>query len=267
LETISGEPSDVNFSKGFSPYSEWGLPTVEVFFEMAKIFADKPASPRFASIAAASAVEETLNKVSNWFKVRPMNTADEWTKVLNETAKIASGWNNVSKMQIMLATHDKFTKMGTPLGLKATINESIMQAFGFTTFREEDLFQAAQALQDRNAVIKTMSEDIHKTLVSLYTAFPEDADKQAEYLSSFVSVLKGDNWGDQDIQELLEAVIDLDNRNQQTMGTSVLMKILEKTSANNVDALNKARGHILNVHKDDPELKGLFDLMLGKGNP
>lgn len=267
LKAATDEEADVNFSKSFTPYSEWGLPTVEVFFEMAKMFSDKPQAPRFASLAAITSVEETLSKLSGWFTARPMNTQEEWTKALNEVAKLASGWSNLSKMQIMLATHDKFTKQGSPIGLRATIGETIAQAFGMTTFREEDLFAAAQALQDRNAVIKTMSEDIHKTLSSLYVAFPEDADKQAEYLSSFVSVLKGSDWGDQDIQDVLEAVIELDKRSQTDMSTSVLIKILEKTSAQNGEALDKARGHILNVHKNDPELKGLFDLMQGKGNP
>jgi len=267
LQTATGEPADVNFAKSFTPYSDFGLPTIEVFFEMAKIFSDKPTAPRFPALGAITAVEETLGKLNGWFTARPMNTPEEWTKALNEVAKLASGWSNISKMQIMLATHDKYTKLGSPLGLKATVGESIAQAFGMTTFREDDLFAAAKDLQDRNALIKTMSEDIHKSLVSLYKAFPEDADKEAEYLSSFVSVLKDSGWGTQDIDDLLQATIELDKRSQQEMGTSVLMKILEKTSAQNAESLDKARGHILSVHKNDPELKQLFDLMQGKGNP
>jgi len=174
-------------------------------------------------------------------------------------------------MQIMLATQDKFTKMGSPIGLKATAAEAYWQFFGLPTFREEDLWEAAISLSDMNQAIKVISEDIHKTMVSLYQAFPEDADKQVEYLQSFVSMLEGDNWGPQEIDELVEKVIELDKQRYMTVGDSILIKVLDKTAGNNSRELTKARNLITLYQSNDPNaqenIRELSDLLQGKGNP
>lgn len=269
-KAVTGEESNVNFSSSFSPYSDWGLPQIDTFFELAKLWDGKPTDPRFPALGAISAVEETLTKMQGWFTVGKV-TPENWGKVVYEISKLASGMNNYSKMQIMLATQDKFTKMGSPLGLKATAAEAYWQFFGLPTFREEDMWEAATSLADMNQAIKVMSEDIHRTMVSLYENFPEDADKQVEYLQSFVSMLEGENWGPQEIDELVEKVIELDKQRYMTVGDSVLIKILNKTAGNNSAELTKARNLITLYQSSDPNaqesIRELSDLLQGKGNP
>ena len=264
ITAVTNEKADVNISKDFSPYSPMGLATIETFFEMAKIFDDKPKSPRFPSLAAVTSLEETYSKIKGWFTVKPMNTLDDYIKVFNEVAKLSSGWSNISKAAVMFAINDKYTKSGNLLGLNSTRGEAFMQILGVTTFREEDALKAGMGLSERTQEIKSMAKDIHSTLQSIYKAYPEDADKQAEYLSSLVTVL---DWPEQDRLDLYMAVLDLDKNSQVTMKDSVMLKILEKTSNDNSQDLNKLRGHILRVYKDDPNVKGLFEFMQGKGNP
>jgi len=60
-KAVTGERSDVNFSSSFSPYSDWGLPQIDTFFELAKLWDGKPTDPRFPALGAISAVEEYLN--------------------------------------------------------------------------------------------------------------------------------------------------------------------------------------------------------------
>lgn len=270
LKAMTGEEANVNFSSSFSPYSDWGLPQIDVYFEMAKLWDGKPTDPRFPALGAISSIEETFNKLQGWFTVGQITT-DNWGKAVYEVSKLASGMSNFSKMQVMLATQDKFTKMGSPIGLKATAAEAYAQFFGLPTFREEDLWEAATAWADSKVVIKTMAEDIHKTLVSIYQAFPEDADKQAQYLSSFVSMLEGENWGPAEIDDLVTQVIELDKQRYMTVGDSILMKILDKTAGNNSADLTKARNLLLMYSSSDPnkaeDLKQLIDLLQGKGNP
>jgi len=264
LKAVTSEDADVNIAKDFSPYSPMGLAPIETIFEMSKVFGDRPQSPRFPSLSAITAAEETFSKIKGWFTAKEMNTIEDYVKAFNEVAKLSSGWNNISKAAVMYSVNDKFTKAGSPLGLQTTRGEAFMQIFGVTTFREEDLIKAGQALAERTQEIKVMAKDIHNTLSSIYKAYPEDADKQAEYLNSLVNVL---DWSEQDKLDLYTAVLDLDKQGQVDMNTSVLVKILQKTGDRNSEDVNKLRGHILSSHKYDPELKGLFNLMQGKGNP
>jgi len=271
LKNVTGEESAVNFSESFSPYSQWGLPQIETFFEVAKMWDGKPTTnPRFPFLGAISSIEDTLNKFQGYFNVGKL-TPENWNKVVYETAKLASGFSNFSKMQIMLATQDKYTSMGNPLGLKATAGEAYAQFFGFPTFREEDLREAAAALQDRNRVIEEMSKDIHKQLVGIYQQFPDDFESQAQYVSSLMTMLKGRDFGDAEISEIYEKVIELDKNRHNTMADSVLMKVLQKSALSNSEELNKARNMLMLSKENDPvnqkKYQELIDVLQNKGNP
>jgi hypothetical protein len=271
LTNVTGEETKVNFSAGFSPLSQWGLPQVEAFFEMAKLWDGKAnTNPRFPALGAISSIEDTLNKFQGYFNTGNL-TPENWNKIIYETAKLASGFSNFSKAQIMLATRDKYTSLGSPLGLNATAGEAYAQFFGFTTFREEDYREAGAAWSDRTMVLDEMAKDIHKQLVGIYQQFPDDYESQAKYISSLMTVLDGDRFGPQEKQEIFEKVINLDKQRHTTMSDSLLLKSLEKTALSNSDQLNKTRNLLLLNKTNNPETQkqynNLLDLLQNRGNP
>lgn len=269
LQALAGsEESDVSFSKSMSPYGELtsGMPYIDVAFEMAKMFDERPAGPRFPAIGAVTSLGQAVDRFQSWFITKDVTT-ETWTKAVWEAAKVASSMSNWSKAQLMLSTKDKITKNGNHLGLNATAAEAYGQMLGFSTYREEDLWSMATTIQDRKEMIKAMSTDIHQWMVNQKVEAGDDSwENHFNMLTSFMSVLKNnDNWTDQDIKEVVDQVVELDKQQFKDVNTSILMSLLKARTDENDDQLKMVERKLR--LSADPKTKELLDILDGKRKP
>ncbi len=269
LQAIAGsEESDVAFAKSMSPYGELtsGVPYIDVAFEMAKMFDDRPAGPRFPAIGAVTALGQAVDRFQSWFTTKEI-TGKDWNKAVWEAAKVASSFSNWSKAQLMLSTGDKITKNGNELGLRATAAEAYGQLLGFTTYREDDLWAMAGQIQDRKEMIKSMAGDIHQWMVTQKTELGDDSwETNFGMLTSFMSLLKNDdNWTDQDIREVVDQVVELDKQRYKDVNTSILMGLLKARTDDNDEQLKIVERKLR--LSADPKTKELLDILDGKRKP
>ena len=269
MQALSGsEESDVSFSKSMSPYGELtsGLPYIDVAYEMAKMFDDRPAGPRFPAIGAVTSLGQAIDRFQSWFITKEI-TGETWSKAVWEAAKVASSMSNWSKGQLMLSTKDKITKNGNHLGLDATAAEAYAQMLGFSTYREDDLWTAAGQIQDRKEMIKTMAGDIHQWMVNQKTELGDDSwETNFGMLTSFISMLENnDNWTTQDIKEVVDQVVELDKQQYKDVNTSILMSLIKARTDENDEQLKIVEKKLR--LSADPKTKELLDILDGKRKP
>jgi hypothetical protein len=262
LELITGESSELNLSKAMSPYTKYVHPAFGVLAEMSKAWDGKSGDPRFPVFSAWGSLGDTFSTMSKWFESGEVNK-DNWTKVVWESANVAAGMSNLTKSLYMLEHKDKLSKMGQPMNLEATSAEAIGQAFGITTYREEALWNGLNALADRKAMIKSVSEDLYKHLVILRRDFPGTWQTEATRLSSFMSMLEGDNFTETDKQEVMTRIIELDKQNSKgSIGSSFIMELLKLNTDKNSAEVNKGLTYLKQFDKD-PKVQELLELTKG----
>lgn len=269
LQALAGsEESDVSFGKSMSPYGELtsGMPYIDVAFEMAKMFDERPAGPRFPALGAVTSLGQAVDRFQSWFITKDI-TGESWSKAVWEAAKVASSMSNWAKGQLMLSTKDKITKNGNHLGLNATAAEAYGQMLGFSTYREEDLWSAASQIQDRKEMIKSMAGEIHQWMSNQKTELGDDSwETHFGMLTSFMSMLKNnDNWTDQDIKEVADQVVELDRQQFKDVNTSVLMSLLKARTDENDEQLKIVEKKLR--LSADPKTKELLDILDGKRKP
>lgn len=262
LELITGESSELNFSKAMSPYTEYVHPAFSVFAEMSKAWDGKPGDPRFPVFSAWGSIGDTYNTFSTWFATGELK-ADNWEKIVWEAANVAAGMSNTTKAILMLETKDKLTKMGQPLGLEATTAEAYGQAFGITTYREDSLWKGINAMSDRKAMLDTVAKDLHKHIVILRKDFPGTWQTDVNRLSSLMTMLEGKHFTPTDKVAVITKVIELDKQNARgTTGSSFLMDML-KTAADENDIYVRKGLTYLKDYDKDPKVQELLDLTKG----
>jgi hypothetical protein len=269
LKAISGaDESDVSFSKSMSPYGELtsGLPYIDVAYEMAKMFDDKPAGPRFPAFGAVTSLGSAVDKMQSWFITKDV-TGESFTKAVWEATKVASMMSNWAQGQLLLSTKDKISKNGNHLGLDATAAEAFGQTLGFTTWREEDLWQQVGEIQDRKYMIKSMATDIHQWMVNQENQMGEGSiESHFDMLNSFVSILQtNDTWTEQDIREVYDQVVDMDRQKYKDINTSILMTLLKSRTDENDEQLKFVENKLR--LSTNPETIELLEILDGKRKP
>lgn len=269
LRALAGdEQSDVSFSKSMSPYGELtsGLPYIDVAFEMAKMFDDKPAGPRFPAFGAVTSVGSAIDKMQSWFVTKDI-TGESFTKAIWEATKVASSMSNFAQAQLLYSTKDKISKNGNHLGLDATAAEAFGQMLGFSTWREEDLWQQVSAIQDRKVMIKNMAQDIHQWMVNQENQIGDGSiESHFDMLNSFVSVLhNNENWTDQDIREVYDQVIEMDRQKYKDINTSILMTLIKSRTDENDEQFKFVENKLR--LSADPETIELLEILDGKRKP
>lgn len=265
MEAITGTPGDIAISPGLSPYGQYGagLPYVDVYFEMLKMFDDKPAGPRFPAFGAAGTVMDAIGRMQSWSITKDV-THESFGKMVWEAAKVASSMNNWAKGQLMLSTKEKMTKLGNNLGLEFTASEAYAQMLGFTTYKEQALWDSATFMTEYKDRNKQMATQIHQWMINqLKETGKEDFETKIDLLLSFTSMLKDDkNWTDQDIRDVTQQVFEMDKQSFKDVKTSVFMTLLKARSDKNAEELKAAENKLRPML--DENSKELLDVLDGK---
>lgn len=265
MESLTGTPGDIAISPGLSPYGQYGagLPYVDVYFELMKMMDDKPAGPRFPAVGAAGTVMDSISKMQSWFITKDI-THESFGKAVWEAAKVASSMNNWAKGQLMLSTKNKITKLGNNLGLEFTASEAYAQMLGFTTYKEQALWDSATFMTEYKDRNKQMATQIHQWMTNqIKETGREDFETKLDLLLSFTSMLKDDkNWTDQDIRDVTQQIFDMDKQSFKDVKTSVFMSLLKARSDKNAEELKAAESKLRPML--DNNSKELLDILDGK---
>lgn len=156
----SGQKSRVDFTS-LSPYD------LDGWAKMYKAFTEQGAFGAFAASPAGQVLAVdgvngqkrmgripqamlTMGRFFNVFEELDPNNPTKFTAVLNDAAKITSGWTTIDNARIMLETRKKQDKYGVTLDSTLTDPEIGAAFLGFSSLSTKELYQMSQELaQDK----------------------------------------------------------------------------------------------------------------------
>jgi hypothetical protein len=144
LSQLMGEETDVDFST-FSPESLDGWAKIfhgMIGEGMGQVVMNSPAGQLFLAEGGRfqNAVSQMAKFMSPWEPGE--RTQEEAVMVVNEIAKISSGWNNAMKMKQALALKKSLDKNGVVIDPNVNNAEAIMQLFGFATGDTKKMYES-----------------------------------------------------------------------------------------------------------------------------
>jgi hypothetical protein len=111
----------------------------------------------------------TLGRYMNVFEELDTSNPTEFTAVLNDVAKITSGWSAAQNAKMLLETRKKLSAAGTLVNESVTIPEVWAAALGFGTLSDKELYLVSRKVADGK---KAHEEDVlkrYRDIVNYYT--------------------------------------------------------------------------------------------------
>ena len=276
FKAMAGDDIDpkINFSKDINPYGESGLgiPYIDLAVEIVKMLNGDQSGFRFPAMSAIGRIPDTINTLNSWLATKEI-TDQNFSRVMLEASRFASGMDNWAKAQLMLAINDKITKQGKPLGLESTRAEAFAQVVGFTTTKEEDIWAAANVKKDRTTEVKDMAANIHRELIKIISDPDIKNDPNLEQtkralVNSFLSTLQDDDgthWDKDKIKEVRDQIWELDKETRRTLKRS----LIEYTWTKMNGQYNENNQKLENLLKDkkNESTFNLLNIIHGRENP
>lgn len=162
-------------------------------------------------------VRNAIASVARFFGMQEDIDEDPQTAiaVLNEVAKISSGWSNGVKAYLALETGKTYDKYGKLIDDKTHPVEAYMQAFGFPSANQRDLYRASKAITEKTKEHKEEVLSVYKGVLSYYTSELERGNTDINFITKVSSFAlrkyKDDPVAQQIIQQQL--MIDLQDPN------------------------------------------------------
>ena len=117
----------------------------------------------------------TLGRFFNVVQEVEPETPTTFSAVLNDVAKITSGWSAASKAMMMMEARKTYDSMGVTVDSEVTTPEVYAAFLGFGTMSTKEMYQVGKTLSDNK---KAHEEDVmkrYRAIVSYYnTALDED---------------------------------------------------------------------------------------------
>lgn len=157
--------SDLSIAASMSPMPEF-LPYADFIINAKQLFDNDPRMPRFAFTGAIGSAMKAAEEIKNIFKVNEYGTPGSLIMSGTELAKLASGYNNYTKMRMLSEFDDKKDKMGNFMGLESTRSQMVAQMFGVISKEEEYLYKINENSRDRKDFIETRAKEIHLGLTN-----------------------------------------------------------------------------------------------------
>ena len=276
FKAMAGDDIDpqINFSKDLNPYGESGLgiPYIDLAVEIVKMLNGETSGFRFPALSAIGRIPDTINTLNSWMATKDI-TEQNFSRVILEASRFASGMDNYAKAQVMLAINDKISKQGKPLGLEATRAEAYAQIVGFTTTKEEDIWAAAGTKRDRTTEVRSMAENIHRELIKIISDpdlknDPELELKKRQIVNSFIATLQDDdgtNWDKDKIKEVRDQVWELDKESRKSLKKSLIEYTWTKMNGQ-YNENNQKLENALKDKKNESTFK-LLNIIHGRENP
>lgn len=228
---LSGEKTNIDFAGSFSPYNAHGWK--EFFKDMLSeglspaVLVNSPAGSIY--FKDGGRIDNIITIGSKYFQgwYDDSMKAPEFLDLVNEVAKLSSGWSNILKMKAALELKAHYEKYGlTAIDPEVNTVEAFAQFFGLSTQDVANYYETSKSLRED---AKSRKEDVLQVYKDIKKLYAETEDSPV-------------------------------NRVQQISGAAL------KMFADDPQAL-KIIADQLRMDLDNPEDKLLYQIMRGAGVP
>lgn len=158
-------------------------------------------------------------------------TPQEALAVINEVLKISSGWNNAVKAHLALETGKTYDKHGRLIDSKTHPVEAYMQAFGFPSANQRDLYQASQTAATKTKEHKDEVLSVYKGALRYYQTELERGNTDVKFITKVTSFALRKYKDDPVAQDIIYKQLSLDLQNKDTQLMSQIMKAINLPNA------------------------------------
>jgi len=176
---------------------------------------------------------EAIASVARFFGMQEDidETPQEALAVINEVLKISSGWNNAVKAYLALETGKTYDKHGRLIDSKTHPVEAYMQAFGFPSANQRDLYQASQTAATKVKEHKDEVLSVYKGALRYYQTELERGNTDIKFITKVTSFALRKYKDDPVAQEIIYKQLSLDLQNKDTQLMSQIMKAINLPNA------------------------------------
>lgn len=232
-ELADSDDINIDFSS-LAPHdmTGWG----EFFHAMltggaSQMIANSPAGQLF--FKEGGRTREAIASVARFFGMQEDidETPQEALAVINEVLKISSGWNNAVKAHLALETGKTYDKHGRLIDSKTHPVEAYMQAFGFPSANQRDLYQASQTAATKTKEHKEEVLSVYKGALRYYQTELERGNTDVKFITKVTSFALRKYKDDPVAQEIIYKQLSLDLQNKDTQLMSQIMKAINLPNA------------------------------------
>ncbi len=146
-------------------------------------------------------------------------TPQESLAVINEVLKISSGWNNAVKAHLALETGKTYDKHGKLIDSNTHPVEAYLQAFGFPSANQRDLYLASQAASKNTKAHKEEVLSVYKEALRYYQTELERGNTDVKFITKVTSFALRKYKDDPVAQDIIykQLSLDLQDKNLQLM--------------------------------------------------
>ena len=260
LSAATGDDVEAIYSMTLNPYgSEIGgfvYDYIESILGLMTGMASEDA--RYPSSAFYGRVGDAIKELSTMWRVDDtyVSNLEKLKMSAISIARISSGWNNISKAHLILATGDKFSKLGQPYGLHPTVGEAWAQAVGFITVKEVEMWAMAQAISDQTKRNKQMAQDMFKFVLDSGKMDEGDA---MEAMNQVVNILRDNPYfSESDLYSIQRHFFDLDRKHFIEQKESIINNVFLRHSENYHKYDGTAKAFIRHLRDQETEKRWNF---------
>lgn len=181
-----GEKSKIDFS-GLAPYemTGWFKFFSGIFTDgLSSVLMNSPAGQLLYKKDGGSRVQNIVRSMGRYFNIIDDvdQTPETFVSVLNEVAKLSSGWNNGLKAKLMLETGKKMDQYGSVIDKDTTNIEAYAQALGFGTHDEAMFYETVQDLSKRTKDHRDATIQAYKDIKRYYAEALEKPETDVEFI-------------------------------------------------------------------------------------
>lgn len=231
IEMSTNEKADLNVSGAMSPNLKYFHPALEI---MIKYLNNEQGGPKFPIQSAFGSMYDTAKTIHHMFDVKDLDK-DSALAAVNTLAKLASGWNAISKSYADRAIRDKETKLGIKFGINLTGPEITAESFGLGTQRQQYLFNGAKSIKEAEQLFKSLGADLYNTMLVLEKEYPND--DKITTMNRLINALDSDELGESGKSAVMLEMLKLDQeRSRGNMLDSLFLRIYQsKASTKSAD--------------------------------
>lgn len=196
-----------------------------------QMIANSPAGQLF--FKEGGRTQEAIASVARFFGMQEDidETPQEALAVINEVLKISSGWNNAVKAYLALETNKAYDKHGRLIDSKTHPVEAYMQAFGFPSANQRDLYQASQTAATKVKEHKEEVLSVYKGALRYYQTELERGNTDVKFMTKVTSFALRKYKDDPVAQDIIYKQLSMDLQSKDIQLMSQIMKAINLPNA------------------------------------
>ena len=240
LGAITGTDPKALYSATLSPYGhkaggvvyDYFLASIGLFTGVTSQDHRYPSSHFYGRMGDAIRAASMIWRIDD----ESISTVRKLTGTASAIAKVTSGWSNTSKAAIILATGDKYSKLGQPYGLDLNVGEAWAQMLGFNTVREVEMWALAEQITDTKKRNKQLAGDLYKYAWQMDKV---EQGKGYEVINQVINILRDDvNFSNKDIDSIINHFGDNDRKHFQKFSDSIYNTVFQNATVDHYRKLD-----------------------------